>query len=268
MSRTIKLVIEYDGTNYIGWQIQKSGNRSRKSEVRSGELDSRFHGNDNNKVLTIQGLLQEAIIKITGEDIKVTGAGRTDSGVHAKGQVASFQTSSGIAIEALPLAINAHLPDDIAVLSAEEAGPDFNARRSAKAREYRYVINNGRSRSALHRMYSFHVPVKLDVDAMKRATGYFIGRHDFSGFMAGHGTEEFRDIMKLDIEKTDDFVYITVKANSFLMHMVRYMVAALVEVGKGKMRPEDIKKYLEPSPMKWTHSRAPAKGLFLMKVEY
>jgi tRNA pseudouridine38-40 synthase len=324
--RNIKLIIEYDGTNYKGWQTQKPGNaKKRKSESPGIQ----------NNIVTIQEIVQEAICKITNEDIKLTGAGRTDSGVHAQGQVANFHTSSDIAVQRFPFAINAYLPPDIAVKFAEEAPLSFNARRDAKAREYMYVINNSKFRSALERLYSYHVPLELDIQAMKQSADYFKGEHDFTGFTCGNSGDRktdsdeadaviarksdvedmtkqsqsieiaspfarndpkdrgnplnppyqgedsrllspftkgerrrIRNIMKLDIEKKSDFIYITVKANSFLMHMVRYMVAALLETGRGKMKPEDIKLYLEPSLKKWTHSRVPARGLFLMKVEY
>ncbi len=266
--RNIKLIIEYDGTNYKGWQTQKPGNaKKRKSESPGIQ----------NNIVTIQEIVQEAICRITNEDIKLTGAGRTDSGVHAQGQVANFHTSSDIAVQRFPFAINAYLPPDIAIKFAEGAPLSFNARRDAKAREYMYVINNSKFRSALERLYSYHVPLELDIQAMKQSADYLKGEHDFTGFMAtvdkvsGRVKGEkggIRNIMKLDIEKKDDFIYITVKANSFLMHMVRYMVAALLETGRGKMKPENIQLYLEPSLKKWTHSRAPARGLFLMKVEY
>lgn len=305
--RNIKLVIEYDGTQYHGWQTQKKGVKQERSEIgsqKSGEgkedLDSRWNssrlrrdGNDKNKVLTIQGVLENAVQSITNENIKLTGAGRTDAGVHALGQVANFHTSSALEADVFPFAINAHLPGDIAVRSAEEVPLDFNARRSAKAREYLYMIHNHTFRSAVKRLYSYHVPQKLDLGAMGRAADYFKGEHDFSGFTCTNSQDKIqnpshppllkgteggirfakgsggvRNIMNLDIEKKDRFIYITVKANSFLMHMVRYMVAALVEVGRKNMQPEDIRLYLGPRPQKWTRSRAPAHGLFLMAVEY
>ncbi len=274
--RNIKLIIEYDGTNYRGWQMQESRDRSLESEVSHDNPNSRpvsrfgtsFDGNDEHNVLTIQGILEKAIKNITGEHIKLTGAGRTDSGVHAKGQTANFYTSSDITVDRFPFAINAQLPQDIVVKSAEEVPLNFNARKDATAREYMYVINNHRFRSALKRLYSYHVPFELDIQAMRQAAGYLIGEHDFTGFAFGNRGKRTRNIMKLVIEKKDDFLYITVKANSFLMHMVRYIVAALLEAGNRKMKPEDIKFYLEPILKKWTHSRAPAKGLFLMKVEY
>ena len=257
--RNIKLIVEYDGTNYKGWQDQQS---ARSSEGKGKRPRAK------NGLLTIQGILREAIGRITHEDIKLTGAGRTDSGVHAQGQVANFQTESHLTIERFPLAINAYLPHDIAVKCAEEVPLEFNARKDAKAREYLYVINNHKFRTALKRLYSYHVPFALDIQAMRQTAGYLIGEHDFTGFASGKREKRTRNIMKLEIEKKDDFFYITVKANSFLMHMVRYIVAALLEAGNRKMKPEDIHQYLEPALKKWTHSRAPAQGLFLMKVEY
>jgi tRNA pseudouridine38-40 synthase len=268
--RNIKLVIEYDGTNYNGWQVQKP-------EVTSQRLNWSAKNKSTKAISTIQGILQEAIKKVTNEDIKLVGAGRTDAGVHAKAQVANFHTLSNIPVAKLPFAINTHLPEDIVIKSAEEVPLDFNARRDAKAREYMYVINNHRFRSAVQRLYSYHIPFNLNIGAMQDAAEYLKGEHDFSGFTcknrkfdaSGQNPHpEIRNIMRLDIEKKDDFIYIVIKANSFLMHMVRYMVSALLTVGREKMKPEDIKLYLEPNPIKWTYSRAPAKGLFLMKVEY
>lgn len=242
--RNIKLIIEYDGTNYSGWQTQAH-------------------------VPSIQSTVKSAIEKLTGEDIILIGAGRTDSGVHAQGQAANFHTQTRLSVDSISLAINAHLPKDIAVKSAEEVPLDFNARKNAKAREYMYVVSNNKFRTALYRHYSYHVPLKLDIPAMKEAADYFKGKHDFSGFTGGRKTENgVRNIMKLDIKRKDDFICITVRANSFLTHMIRYMVAALLEAGRDIMKPEDIKIYLEPTLKKWTHSRAPAQGLFLMKVEY
>lgn len=286
--RNIKLTIEYDGTNYSGWQDQQSRSPDRRKDMVPGA---------GNKVLTIQGVLRDALEKITQEHIGITGAGRTDAGVHAQGQVANFLTASALPVERFPFAINAQVPRDIVVRSAEEVPLNFNARRDAAAREYRYIIFNHRFRSAVMRLYSYHVPFRLDTDAMLRAARLFRGIHDFSGFTCssgrgpgrtgdrqdtavtagdhqgdgtpGDGYRPFmKHIMKLDIEKKDDFFYITVKANSFLMHMVRYMVAALLDVGKQQMKPEDIKFYLEPVLKKWTRSRAPAHGLCLMRVEY
>lgn len=266
--RNIKLVIEYDGTNYKGWQEQREKdflgqNHKAKSNIYP--------------ISTIQGVLKEAIYKITNENVKLYGAGRTDAGVHAKAQVANFLTSSDIPIEKLPFAINAHLPLDIVIKSAEEVALNFNARKDAKAREYVYVINNHRFRTAIERAYSYHVPFPLDINNMKQAAEYLIGEHNFRGFCGKGGkklisgkpeTFAYRKIIRLDIEKKEDFIYFFVKANSFLMHMVRYIVSALLEIGKGRMKPEEIKQYLEPILKKWTISRAPAKGLFLMKVEY
>ena len=257
--RNIKLIVEYDGTNYRGWQDQQS---ARSQEQKGKRTRAKI------APLTIQGILREAIGRITHEDIKLTGAGRTDSGVHAQGQVANFHTASALTLERFPLAINACLPADIAVKSAEEVPLQFDARKDAKAREYLYVINNHKFRTALKRLYSFHVPLALDIQAMQQAAGYLTGEHDFTGFAFGNKGKRTRNIMKLEIKKKDDFLYITVKANSFLQHMVRYIVAALLEAGKRKMKPEDIKLYLEPVLRKWTHSRAPARGLYLMKVEY
>ncbi len=286
--RNIKLTIEYDGTNYNGWQDQQLRTPGRRVDGPSGTRT---------RLLTIQGILREALERITQADVSLIGAGRTDAGVHAQGQVAHFHTASGLPVERFPFAINAQVPRDIVVRSAEEVAPEFNARRDATAREYRYVIYNHKFRTAVMRLYSYQVPFSLDADAMAEAAGYFTGVHDFSGFTCrtGRGRSTVDDeqdvpeqvsadreegvsdprynpsmkkIMKLDIEKKDDFFYITVKANSFLMHMVRYMVAALLEVGKGEMKPGDIKLHLEPGLKKWTRSRAPARGLCLMRVEY
>jgi len=266
--RNIKLIIEYDGTNYHGWQTQAN-------------------------VSSIQSTINVAVKKITGENIVLIAAGRTDAGVHAMGQTANFHTETKMPADILPLAINGGLPQDIVVKSAEDVSLDFNARKHAVSREYMYIINNSGFRTAVARLYSYHVPLHLDIDSMRKGAEYFKGVHDFSGFMGsgqirgnkkkvGNGrllivdgsrnapglSGTHKNIMKLDIERKDDFIYITIKGNSFLIHMVRYMTSALIEIGKGRMKPEKIKSYLEPSHEKWTHSRAPAKGLFLMKVDY
>ncbi len=274
IQRNIKLTIEYDGTSYNGWQTQAD-------------------------VPSIQSAIKSAIEKVTGEHIKLIGAGRTDTGVHAKAQAANFITSSGISIERMPYAINAHLPSDIVIKSAQDVRLGFNARKDAKAREYRYVIYNGRYRTATDRLYSYHVSFKLDIHAMEQAANYLKGAHDFTGFSvilnkAKRSEESGRsfldssalpqndtityypmykpdtskNIMKLDIEKKDDFIYVTIKADGFLHHMVRYIVSALIETGRRSMRPEDIRHYIEPECKKWGLARAPAKGLFLMNVEY
>ncbi|MCL4479560.1 MAG: tRNA pseudouridine(38-40) synthase TruA [Deltaproteobacteria bacterium] len=244
IQRNIKLTIEYDGTSYNGWQTQAD-------------------------VPSIQSAIKSAIEKVTGEHIKLIGAGRTDTGVHAKAQAANFITSSGISIERMPYAINAHLPSDIVIKSAQDVRLGFNARKDAKAREYRYVIYNGRYRTATNRLYSYHVAFKLDIHAMEQAANYLKGEHDFAGFVSRQKiVPTYKNIMKLDIEKKDDFIYVTIKADGFLHHMVRYIVSALIEAGRGSMRPEDVMHYIEPECKKWGLARAPAKGLFLMNVEY
>lgn len=244
-TRNIKLVVEYDGTNYRGWQVQP---------------DCR----------TIQGELELAIKQITGETLRVTGSGRTDTGVHALGQVANFHTSSGMPVGKMRRALNAVLPDDIVVLDLSEVPESFNARHSARSKRYRYSILNRVSPSAIRRYQAMHVAQPLDVAVMREAAGHLIGTLDFSSFACNSGKEDnpVRTVTDIAIEKRDDYVIIEMEAVSFLYKMVRSIVGTLIEVGRGKMLPIDVLNILQARDRKVAGQTAPAKGLALIQVNY
>jgi len=267
--KNIKLLIEYDGTNYHGWQKQNSAISHQPSAI----------GRKN--IATIQGILQEKINVITGEDAKVIGASRTDAGVHALGQVASFKTNSYLEPAILQRALNAVLPEDIRILNAEDAYETFHPRYDAVSKTYFYLISNTGTSSAFLYRYAWSVPYNLDFNIMREARRLLQGRHDFSAFRgAGCGAKNTeREIIALDIEQLDTIDFMTVKlgekfmqirieANAFLRHMVRNIVGTLVEVGRGKMTLHSISKAIALRDRKLTGPTAPAKGLFLEKIKY
>jgi len=268
--KNIKLLMEYDGTNYHGWQIQSSEVRSQKSEVGSHRT-----------VLTIQGVLQEKLKTITGEDVKVIGSSRTDAGVHAFGQVASFLTNSYLEPEVLQRALNSLLPEDIRILNAEEVNEAFHPRYDAVSKSYFYLISNMSISSAFLYRYVWRVPHRLDMDSMKEAGSLLKGRHDFSAFRgAGCGAKTTeRDIISFNIERLEridfmtaglegDFIKIRIEANAFLRYMVRNIVGTLVEIGRGKMAAHAISDAFEVKDRRKTGPTAPATGLFLEAIKY
>ncbi|MFW5649434.1 MAG: tRNA pseudouridine(38-40) synthase TruA [Candidatus Alkaliphilus sp. MAG34] len=243
--RNIKIEIEYDGTNYCGWQIQQNG-------------------------ITIQGEITKALRELTGEEITIHGSGRTDAGAHAKNQVANFILENNIPTERLPLALNGILPGDITITNAAEVPVDFHARRSAIAKRYIYHIYESKYRSALLRNYSYHVHRKLNHSKMKEAAKMFIGTHDFRAFMASgsdvRGT--VRTIYESDIVNKGKSLYIYIKGNGFLYNMVRIIVGTLVEIGLGKMQTDWIEQSFEIGDRAMAGHTAPPQGLFLDKVYY
>lgn len=244
-TRNIKLTIEYDGTDFSGWQTQS-------------------------KRPSIQGEIQRAIQAVTGEQVKLVGAGRTDAGVHAIGQVANFATASRIRTDRFSAALNAHLPDTIRVLDATEVAADFHARYSATSRTYRYVILNRPAPSAILRRHAWHVPRRLDVEAMRRAAVMLLGRRAFTAFH-GVGSGERSTVCELrtaEVTRKDDMVILTFEADRFLRHMVRLMTGTLVRVGLGKMAPSELPRILASAGNRRAGPRAPAYGLFLVKVTY
>ena len=254
--RKIKLLIEYDGTACQGWQIQKDG-------------------------VTIQGILEDRIRKITGEHSRVTGAGRTDAGVHALGQVATFRTEGGLDPETIKKALNAVLPQDIRVLDASETGSSFNPKDDAVRKSYFYIIVNQRISSAFLYRYSWIVQQQLELNSMIEASQVLIGRHDFSSFM-GIGSsikDPVREIFSLNIDKLDEidfmtaslksnFIRIRIEANGFLRHMVRNIVGTLVEIGRGRVPASRMKEILASCDRRLAGPTAPAQGLFLERIEY
>jgi tRNA pseudouridine38-40 synthase len=243
--RNILIEIEYDGTNYCGWQIQLNGK-------------------------SIQEEIVKSIRSLTGEKICVNGAGRTDSGVHARGQAANFIITSGIPTERIPLAMNRFLPEDITVLNAKQVPIDFHARYWAEGKRYSYQIYNDPKRSSLLRNYCWHIPYYLDMDKIQKASQIFIGTHDFAGFMAAGSKikNTVRRIYDIQIHKKDNCIWITFEGNGFLYKMVRMMVATLMDVGLNRCSLEKVCHILESANSNRNKKTAPPQGLFLDKVFY
>jgi tRNA pseudouridine38-40 synthase len=243
--RTLKLVLEYDGFEYCGWQVQED-------------------------VPTIQGVLEEALTTILGQRVRVQGAGRTDAKVHALGQVASFQCASSLPTAALQRGLNSLLPRDVVVYDVQDAPADFHARFSARGKVYAYRILNRPVRAPLRLRYVWHLPHTLDVPAMMVAGTFLQGTHDFASFQAtgsAVNTTE-RTLTALTITREDDEVVLSCTANGFLRHMVRNIVGTLVEVGHGTRMPIDIKRIIDGRDRRLAGATAPPQGLYLVKVLY
>jgi len=242
-----KAVVEYDGTAYHGWQLQKD-------------------------LPTIQGQLEKALERILGTSIRVHGAGRTDAGVHAVGQVAHFIADWSHPSADLLRACNAVLPQDITVRSVEHAADDFHARHSALSKAYVYRILNVPLRSPLLRLYSWHVPYPLDSGLMQAATTHLVGSHNFAAFGAAtDGTPStVREVLhaRWDIDQDDGLIQFTICATGFLRYMVRSLVGTLVFVGRKKIRPEEFFQILESRDRSKSGPTAPPHGLCLKSVEY
>jgi tRNA pseudouridine38-40 synthase len=241
-----KLTIEYDGTPYVGWQIQDNG-------------------------LTIQGALTEAIAAFTGERVAVQGAGRTDAGVHALGQVAHIDLAKDWDTDNVRDAANFHLrPQPIAVLAAEKAADDFDARFSATKRHYLYRIINRRADLTLEQNRVWRVPRPLDTTAMHDAAQRLIGKHDFTTFRSTEcqAASPVKTLDRLDVTRDGDNVNVTASARSFLQHQVRSMVGSLVHVGEGKWSADDLSAALAARDRSACGQVAPPHGLYLIKVEY
>ena len=244
--RNIKLIIEYDGKEFNGWQKQP------------------------NK-LNIQGTIEQAIKQVTGEEVDLTASGRTDAGVHAFGQVANFKTNSNIPTDKIAIAINTKLKRSIRILSAEEVDERFHSRLSCKRKTYRYVINNSEFSSAIYRNLETHIPQKLDIEKMQEASKYFIGEHDFKAFKASGTSSKssVRTIYKLDVKQMpQNRIYIEVTGNGFLYNMVRIISGTLVDVGIGKIKPEEIEKIIKSKDRSQAGKTLPPNGLYLLNVEY
>ena len=244
--RNIKLTIEYDGKEFNGWQRQPDR-------------------------LNIQGTIEQAIKQVTGEDVDLTASGRTDAGVHAIGQVANFKTNSNIPIEKIPIAINTNLKKSIRIVKAEEVDERFHSRLSCKRKTYRYVINCSGCESAIYRNLETYIPFKLDVEKMNKAAKFLEGEHDFKAFRAS-GTSSKSSVRTIYsakvIQKENDRIYIELTGNGFLYNMVRIIAGTLVEVGAGKITPEDIPNIILSKKRENAGKTLPAKGLFLLNVEY
>ncbi|MBW2621667.1 MAG: tRNA pseudouridine(38-40) synthase TruA [Deltaproteobacteria bacterium] len=244
--RNLKLTLEYDGTGLAGWQRQKD----RPS---------------------VQGRLEEALNRLTGEKVIVIAAGRTDAGVHASGQVAHFRTASRLTLEEIQRGGNALLPAQIAIVSVEEAAPDFHARYHAMSKTYTYDLYTHPVRPVRFRNYSWHVPAELDLAAMDRALKCLVGEHDFASFRSVGSTPKttVRRILTADISTLPgDRIRITLQGTGFLRHMVRAIVGTLVKVGRSKMSPAEFEAVLRARDRSAAGVTAPAQGLCLRAVHY
>ena len=241
----IKLVIEYVGTRYHGWQRQP-------------------------KLPTIQGALEECIARISGEKVTLLGAGRTDSGVHALGQVANFKTSSKLKPQSWKNALNALLPKDIVILETQEVPKPFHARRAARSKTYQYRLLNRRTPSAILRPLSWHIPIPLKLKPMQIAARKLVGLHDFTSFCgkSGGGRSSKTKLSHLSVKRKKDLILITLTGTHFLQYMVRNIVGTLVQVGIGKRSPQQIIAILEARDRRRAGPTAPPQGLFLVKVKY
>jgi tRNA pseudouridine38-40 synthase len=246
MLRNIRLLLEYDGSRYHGWQRQKNAH-------------------------TIQEVLEAALRKLTGEVVKVIGSGRTDAGVHAREQVANFHTSRNIPVKAFHEGLNSMLPHDIAVMEAMEAPPDFHARKSARSKTYEYRILNRPSRSPLYHHYAWWIAEALDLEAMEEAAGALMGRHDFTAFQAsGSGVKNpVREVFSSGWRREqENWLVYAITANGFLRGMARSLVGTMVEVGRGKHPPGHLQQVLESRERRRAGPTAPAQGLYLVQVLY
>ena len=241
-----KLTLEYDGTPFVGWQIQENG-------------------------ISIQGQLKNAIAAMTGCDVMPAGAGRTDAGVHARGQVAHIDLDKSWQATKLREGLNYHLkPDPIAVLQVEEVDEEFDARFSAQQRHYRYLIINRRAMLTLDHLRAMHVPRPLMPEEMQRASEMLIGQHDFTTFRSIHcqAKSPVKTIDEISVQRDGDTIIIDCSARSFMHNQVRSIVGSLVEVGIKRWTVEDFKNALEACDRSRCGTVAPAHGLYFMKVDY
>ena len=242
---TFKLTLEYDGTNYHGWQVQPN-------------------------LATVQGTLEAVLKRVALQTVNVTAAGRTDAGVHALAQMAHFSTTAKLTAEEWQHALNSLLPPDIAVQAVEEVPDSFHARYSAKSKLYRYRIFARVQRSALSRSKILHYPYPLDMDAMEVAARSLVGTYDFTSFQGSQTDNEnpVCSITKLTVDRFGDEVIFETEGNRFLKQMVRNIVGTLLEVGRGKMQAGDIAGILAAKDRTKAGPTAPAHGLYLVKVDY
>jgi tRNA pseudouridine38-40 synthase len=246
--RTLKLTLQYDGTNYVGWQRQPTAS-------------------------SIQGLVEDALAPIEGRAVTVHGAGRTDAGVHALGQVASVRLVATLDPATLGRALNAVLPDDVRIIAVDEMPPSFHARFDARAKTYEYRILNAAFADAFAFRYAWHVPMPLDLERMRVAAAALLGRHDFAAFQGSgslvQSTE--RTIETIEWEAGGSFdrpLTFRVTGDGFLRHMVRNIVGTLVDVGTGRLAPARVSEILESRSRQEAGPTAPSRGLFLVRVRY
>ncbi|MDP8266658.1 MAG: tRNA pseudouridine(38-40) synthase TruA [Candidatus Aceula meridiana] len=250
--RIIKLTIEYNGTNFCGWQVQRKGQR------------------------TVQGEIKKALKRLLKEEVTLVGSGRTDSGVHALAQVAHFTTSSSMDNKKLLNALNANLPKDIAIIAAKEVPEGFHAQHSPKSKTYRYSILNRSVRSVLAQDFVYFYPYPLNLNLIRKEAKTLIGKKDFKAFVAsdpalkkqGKAKTTIRTITKIVVRKSKGLVEIDITANGFLYKMVRNIVGTLIKAGEGKFPKGSIRRILNSKNRQMAGPTAPAKGLCLLKVTY
>jgi tRNA pseudouridine38-40 synthase len=241
-----KSIISYDGSGFSGYQVQPNKR-------------------------TVQSVLESVLTKMhKGETVKVSGSGRTDAGVHAKGQVIHFDSPLMIPEDKWEKALNSLLPEDISVLSAVSVDESFHARFHALGKEYRYVLHLSSKRDPLQRKFAYHYPYRLNLDAMEQASKFFLGTHDFTSFCAAKTEVEdkVRTIESIDFTRVDELLTIRFVGNGFLYNMVRILVGTLLEVGSGERSPEDIPIILAHKDRRLSGKTAPAHGLYLWEVFY
>ena len=246
--KRIRLIVAYDGTNYCGWQVQDNG-------------------------ITIEGVLNRELSALLGEEVEVTGASRTDSGVHALGNVCVFDTESRIPPEKFAYALNARLPEDIRVVDSCEVDADFHPRHRDSIKTYEYKIWNDRFMNPVMRLYTKFCYYDLDTELMEKAGQYLVGEHDFKSFCSSgsSATTTVRTVKSLSVrrdEKEPRLITIRVTGYGFLYNMVRIIAGTLIEVGSGQREAEDVKRILEACDRTVAGKRAEAEGLTLVKIEY
>lgn len=243
--RNIKLTLSYDGTDFHGWQMQPG-------------------------LRTVQETLENALTALTGERLRVNASGRTDTGVHAVGQVVNFRSETKLSPEVLVRAINAHLPDDMTVREAADVPESFDANRDAKRKLYRYIVHDGSAPDLFMRRYCHHTKYRLDAAAMARAAACLRGTHDFHSFETEwpNRATSIRTILQLTVHRYTDWIWLDVEADGFLYNMVRAIAGTLMNVGRGFWPETRVAEILEAQDRTQAGPTAPAKGLFLLRVSY
>ena len=243
--KRVMLTVAYDGTNYHGWQLQPNA-------------------------VTIETVLNDALRTLLKEEISGIGASRTDTGVHSLGSIAVFDTEARMPVERMPYAINQWLPEDIRIQCAKEVAPDFHPRRCDSRKTYEYRILNREFPLPTERLYAYFTYVPLDVSLMRQAAGFLVGRHDFKSFCSADSSAEttVRTIYDLRIEQQGDLIVIRITGDGFLYNMVRIIAGTLMEVGKGRRRPEEMEDILDSLDRTKAGPTAPACGLTLVKYEF
>jgi tRNA pseudouridine38-40 synthase len=241
----IKLMLEYDGSAYHGWQRQANAP-------------------------TVQGMIEDKIRIITKSKVDLIGAGRTDAGVHAKGQAANFITTARLEPASWQRALNSLLPSDIVILQAKEVSAKFHSRFSARCKVYQYRILNRPLRSVMDRLSVWHITYSLNINTMKQAAKILVGQHNFSAFKSSGGETKTDGchVKRLTIQRSGDLIVITIEANRFLQYMVRNIIGTLVEVGRGKIKSQEVKKILRSRDRRFAGPTAPSQGLCLVEVKY